>query len=233
MKRLWIAAFAVVVLVNAAVFAGVGYNRSALSQAPVWLSADNFGLPRFSESTFGEHFGLQLNLGLARSDRQWLSDKQRQALGWQAGVDRQNVPAWIVFELDGPQRKAYELALRQQLQQAEQALEHETEQEHWLEQVERIRQQLSGLAGANNLWPIDAGPAPEPLLARYGKDGKHLILPGRLYGFSEGLPSHISLDNSNVYLTAEQHRLLQRAGSQLKLAVGLRYELWVLEVSAP
>ena len=178
-----VSALALVVLVDAAVLAGVVWNRSGSPDAKVTLTERElplkFGGPR--EST-----GIALGLVMAPATHApaWFDEAKLRELGFQperhpidgdTRAGRWPLPrrAYAVLELDGP---AWSARLEQEQRTVDALPELIAAGKGTEAQLESARRRLAHLReSASRLIAVDAGPDPDVLRARYPDRARYVI----------------------------------------------------------
>ena len=233
-----IAAAAVILASNAMVLVGVGRNRSGTPVQTITLTEHELALNYQREEDSGVALKLEWNRYPMIEDA-WLDRPKLEALGFDcAAALRDPVhyrqlprPAFIVIEYDGP---AFQ---------------------HWLKSLEEtVRVSKPDPNAYPRLVVIDAGKTVEPLLSRYADHQRYLVLRGVVEvhvndwdpktqkpGSPHLQPSftvltssiHVSPPLSRVLANLPYPAIRNQSRYSVTLAVGRRFEPWVMDIQKP
>lgn len=224
--RFWLIAIALVLLTNAAVLAGVAWNRSGPPDAELRLTERELPIDRGLPS--GEDSGVGLRLDWQRQDSlDWFGEERLRALGFDPGHAAEDgnrrkrvLPrrAHVVFEYDGPSWAALlqekEDAVRTQRGELEAGDLPQARQERAQRDLEYAERELDRWRTAESrLVPVDVGPEPGALRARYEDRSRYLILAAEVRMWAnrpEGPRGHIAtVLNSRLHVPARLRAGLQ------------------------
>lgn len=172
-------------LVNAAVLAGVAYNRSGDPDAMVMLTERE--VPLSTDPGFRENTGVSLSLNVNPDDQgeSWLDEKKLAGLGFdteQAGAnerrwDSRHLPkkVFVVLEYEGP---SWELFKKRRMEEIAEIDARVRRGELKVSVAEKQKEEKSFQLGvASRLFSIDAGLDPETLRQLYPDRGRYIIVP--------------------------------------------------------
>ncbi|NIP73959.1 MAG: DUF4824 family protein, partial [Gammaproteobacteria bacterium] len=190
MRRMGLAgAFALVVLVNGAVLAGVAWNRSGTPDATLPLTEREL---RVHYNTFRnrENSGVALSLITTRTTRspQWLGEAKLRQLGFEpqrlrdGGSEYRKSPlprrAFVVLEHDGPAWAALLKAKEREVAQLPARIEAGERTERHLEQARQALERMR--ESASRLVPVDVGIDPEALRNQYSDRRRYAVMAAEI-----------------------------------------------------
>lgn len=232
-----IAGAAVVIASNAIALLDVEWNRASQGQI---IELTDRELQQ--DYQYEENSGIDLRLTATYPfyppkeeppDTSWLDAPKLRELGFSAeDLDisgrRAEWPvraAYVAFEYDGPAWQAIADLQRSQPYPPAAYIEHES-----------------------RLAPVDAAASPEPLLAKYGRDGKHIVLratvqPQRIPRRSDSIIQgqvveilssaiHVPVPEATVLrnLPAATPTGTEQSRYRVRLAYGARFEPWIVSI---
>jgi hypothetical protein len=184
-----------IVVVNAILLLGVGYNRKLPAESEMLLTERELA-PSPTWYRPGEDSGLNLRLNVrpvASGEASWLTLKKLKSLGfpvsasWDAEQDRRHnekqLPkdVYVVLELNGP---SYQAELDAALSRAtrDEALANGTPANEALAEHARSSRQMAEITGhdESRLYCIDAGLDPETLRRMYPDRAKFAVVLGTI-----------------------------------------------------
>jgi uncharacterized protein DUF4824 len=247
-----LAGLVLIALANAAVLAGVAWNRRGEPESVVTLTERELRIP---SSAVNDEDDTGLDLQLEWNARWWTGDRAPEGLpvttlrelGFQARAGRKEPPrtAWVVLEMDG---EAWQRWIAKRRRQVEEKRRKEPESDcppgSDLEQM---------LVSGSRLVVVDAGKDRQALRRRHPDRSRYLVVPGTVRaaevrpGAYEGLVSDLQVDSIHVPLrlrplldelvTAERLRQETSNGAppeppryRAVVAFGRRGEPWLVRV---
>ncbi len=247
--RLWLLAFALILLSNAAVLLGVQANASGKPTSVPLLSERELSLPYGTSSRDNSGLSLRINWHTLSRDANstnryydyrspaWLDADKLESLGFdlQARLKSRKKPVskelFIVLEFEG---NAYQEALRRAQYAYDNAEAHYQlrTQNNMLAQnnYQSTKDRLEQLRTIESrLYAIDAGNDPKQLREHYSDRAKFIIVKGVIrpdYGYihtKEKLFGHISrLSINRVHVPLKYRKLFDAISEQNKLQRGER-----------
>ncbi|HVG08368.1 MAG TPA: DUF4824 family protein [Thermoanaerobaculia bacterium] len=200
-----LAGLVLIALANAAVLAGVAWNRRGEPEATVILTERELQIPWSAvndEDDTGLDLQLEWNARWAAGGRapEGLPLTTLHELGFQPRAGRNEPPrtAWVVMEMDG---EAWQRWIAKRRRQVEEERRKEPESDcppgADLEQM---------LVSGSRLVVVDAGRDPEALRRRHPDRSRYLVVPGTVHareaspGAFEGLVSELRVNSIHVPL---------------------------------
>ncbi|HEX6861403.1 MAG TPA: DUF4824 family protein [Thermoanaerobaculia bacterium] len=249
-----LAGLALIALANAAVLAGVAWNRRGEPEATVTLTERELRIPWSAindEDDTGLDLQLEWNARWAAGDRSpdGLPLTTLRELGFDPRIGRKEPPrtAWVVMEMDGEAWQRWIATRRRQVEEEKRKTpESDCPPGSDLEQM---------LVSGSRLVVVDAGRDRHALRRRHPDRSRYLVVPGTVYasevspGVFHGLVSELGVESIHVPLklrplldelvTAE--RLRRETSSSVEdafrppryravVAFGKRGEPWLVRV---
>jgi hypothetical protein len=218
-NRAWVAAFALVLLVNAIVLGGAFYNRSG-EEARLVLSERELEIP-FRWDRDSENTGLALQIRWRNpvpafeeqddSDSDGVSSRRHGPAHWldeakmiELGFQRSGANArptdwsrglsreiWLVLEFDGPEHQRALQSAERDLRTAEAQFDPRPDYDHNDSELRSARNWLrKEQVEASRLFAIDAGLDVEALRGLYPQRDRHLIVRARVRPSSQHYGPH-------------------------------------------
>lgn len=189
-RRGLLAALAVLVVTNAAVFAHVAWNRAGGPTARLALTDRELRLPddyRYDLDDRDEDTGIRVWLEVQETGPDWLDREKLGELGFDVALDpdadgaeiryRNLLPreVWAVLEHDGEAWRSWLEAREAEVEEVRREVERGDEGRDDLRSAEeRLAEQR---IEASRLFPVDAGLDRDALRQRYGDSGRYAVVP--------------------------------------------------------
>ncbi|MEE9493140.1 MAG: DUF4824 family protein [Gammaproteobacteria bacterium] len=260
-KRYLFAALLLIIIVNAAVLAGVAWNRSGVPEASVVLSERECSLisqhyPRHKTREENNGIACRLQLDSSAYSPAWLDADKLRNLGFalKNKPGRRPLPrkAWVVLEFDGA---AWQAALAEEADEIRKLRESLEINEATFQQIEYREESLQTMkTEGSRLVAIDAGTDPAVLRQRYPDTSRYLVLPARVRMFQRladdeilevfdeldsgkwTVSGSLSLLTDRIHVPLAFHAILaddvETIHYAVTLNVGKRYEGWIADFNS-
>lgn len=189
-NRLFIVAFALIVLVNGLVLAGVAYNRSGEPEARLTLTERELSLNSAYSSDENTGLAMVLDWNQYGEQSDWFDAEKLQDVGFDVDEISREERNWrymdgqlprkgyVVLELGGAPWQAWQADKNEEIRALQgQAAKDDQERKRLERQIEWIRVDLQS---QSRLFAVDAGGDPETLRQRYADRSRYVIVAAEI-----------------------------------------------------